>query len=68
MMKKHFIAASSLLALVMLSGPSVASLPCDGSSADGAELICFCPPGVAPGGAGCRCTRVAIDETGMEVY
>lgn len=67
-MKKQLTVAMSLLALVTLSGPSVASRPCEKSSADDVDLICYCPPNVPPGGAGCRCVKVADDETGIDVY
>lgn len=66
---KRLAISASLLAMLALSGPSVANSanPCIKTSG-GAQLTCFCPPGVAPGGAGCKCVRIAVDETGIEVY
>jgi hypothetical protein len=67
-MKKRLIAATALLALATLSGPSAASRPCEKVSADDVDLICYCPPNVPPGGVGCRCVKVADDETGIDVW
>lgn len=69
-MKRMISLSASLFALLTISGPSVANLatPCGKTSSGEAQLTCFCPPGVAPGGAGCRCVRIAVDESGMEVY
>jgi hypothetical protein len=68
-MKRIIAIPASLFALLAVSGPSGANVatPCNKTSGE-AQLTCFCPPGVAPGGAGCRCVRIATDETGIEVY
>jgi hypothetical protein len=63
-MKKVMTVAASLLSLVTLSGPSMASFPCANASAGEPKLICYCHAG----GTNCRCTKVADDQTGMEVW
>lgn len=67
-MTKHLTLAASMLALVGLTGPSVAGLPCTKVSSDGTKLMCYCQPGASPGSDRCRCFVVAIDESGVVVW
>jgi hypothetical protein len=69
-MNRSIIIPASLFALLALSGPSAAklALPCEDSAAGEPKLLCYCQPGSAPGSPGCRCVKVATDESGVEVY
>jgi hypothetical protein len=67
-MKRPSILVVSLLAVVSLSGPSAAQLPCAKTSSDGTELTCFCQPGATPGSERCKCVQIAVDESGVVVY
>jgi hypothetical protein len=62
--------AASLIALLAVSGPSVANMatPCGTTSAGEPKFVCFCQPGASPGSPGCKCTKVAKDESGVDVY